>query len=70
MNSPAALRVSMYDELGKHGLLEPAPWRGLRGAVTPLLPPGMTWEGGRMAVYEEELGEMRPLVSMELPPIL
>lgn len=40
------------------------------GAVTPLLPPGMTWEGGRMAVYEEELGEMRPLVSMELPPIL
>lgn len=62
MNSPTALRVSMCEELGKHGWLEPAPWRGL--------PPGMTWEVGRMAVCEEELGEMRPLVSMEFPPIL
>lgn len=52
----------MCEELGKHGWLEPAPWRGL--------PPGMTWEVGRMAVCEEELGEMRPLVSMEFPPIL
>lgn len=63
MNSPTALRVSMCEELGKHGWLEPVSWRGLQGAVSPLLPPGMTWEGGRMAVYEEEPGERRDLLS-------
>lgn len=41
--------------------MEPAPWLRLLGAVNSLLPsvasyPGMTWEDGRIAVFEKEPG--------------